>query len=110
VNARLAGRTKVELRGQLFREHFMNGKLEENRSLLLARIGQQFTPKLRARVLAQFDNNNRRNRFNVSSLVSYDFTARSALAFGYNGENIAPEQPLRFGREIFIKFSYVLAF
>jgi hypothetical protein len=41
--------------------------------------------------------------------VSYDFTDRSAPAFGYDGENIAPEQPLRFGREIFVKLSYVPA-
>ncbi len=110
LNARVGGRTKVELRGLLIREYFMNGKLEENRSLLLTRIGHQFTPKLRARVLAQFDNDNKRNRLNINSLLSYDFTARSALAIGYNTENISPEQPLRFGREAFVKFSYVLAF
>ncbi|HXF06365.1 MAG TPA: DUF5916 domain-containing protein [Blastocatellia bacterium] len=110
LNARLAGRTKLELRGLLFREYFMNGKLEENRSLILARIGHQFTPKLRARVLAQFNNDNRRNQFNLNSLLSYDFTARSALAIGYNAETISPEQPFRIGRELFVKFSYVLAF
>ncbi len=110
MNARLTGRTKLELRGQLFREYFMNGKLEENRSLILARIGHQFTPKWRARLLAQFNNDNRRNRFNLNSLLSYDFTARSALAIGYNTETISPEQPFRVGREVFVKFSYVLAF
>jgi len=110
LNARVAGRTRLELRGSLYREFFMNGKLEENRSLILARIGQQFTRKLRARVLAQFNNDNKKNRVNINSLISYDFTARSALAIGYNTETISPEQPLRFGREIFVKFSYVLAF
>ncbi len=110
LNARLAGRTKLELRGLLFRESFMNGKLEENRSLILARLGYQFTPKLRARWLAQFNNDNRRNQFNLNFLLSYDFTARSALAIGYNTETISPESPFRLGREFFVKFSYVLAF
>jgi hypothetical protein len=110
LNARLAGRTKLELRGLLFREYFMDGKLEENRSLMLARIGHQFTPKLRTRALIQFNNDNHRNQINLNWLLSYDFTARSALAIGYNSEAISPRQPLRFGREIFLKFSYVLAF
>jgi hypothetical protein len=115
LNARLAGRTKLELHGLLFREFFMNHRLQENRGLVLVRVGHQFTPKLRARILAQFDKDKGHSRFNLNSLIAYDFTARSALFIGYNHDRQIlrlPQIPgsapdLGLGRQAFVKFSYL---
>jgi hypothetical protein len=46
----------------------------------------------------------------VSSLFAYDFTARSALYVGYNRQRRSPLDPADLGNQVFVKFSYLLAF
>ncbi len=110
LNARLFGRTRMQFSGIIHREFLLDHTPFQNRRLFITRINQQFTTKLRARVLAQVSNNRRSQTFNVNSIVAYDFTARSAFIVGYNYQRGSPVLASDLGNEFFAKFSYLFHF
>jgi hypothetical protein len=110
LTARMFGRTRVQLSGTFIREFLLDRTPFQNRRLIIARVNHQFTPKLRARLLAQYSNDRLRENFSVNSIVAYDFTARSAAIVGYNYQRTAPGQPSNLGNEFFVKLSYLFHF
>ncbi len=110
LSARVFGRTRAQFSGILVREFLLDRTPFQDRRLFITRINQQFTTKLRARVLAQVSNNRRRQNFSLNSIVAYDFTSRSAFIVGYNYQRGSPVQPGDLGNEFFAKFSYLLHF
>jgi len=110
TTARLFGRTRLQFSGTWIREFQLDGTPFQMRRLFISRISHQFTPKLRARTLAQVSNSRRGQDFSVNSIVAYDFTARSALIVGYNHQRRSPAEPSNLGNEFFVKFSYLFHF
>ncbi|HWQ03187.1 MAG TPA: DUF5916 domain-containing protein, partial [Candidatus Nitrosotenuis sp.] len=110
ITARMFGRTKVQFTGTIIREFLMDRTPFQNRRLLITRVNHQFSPKLRARVLAQFSNDRLTENYSVNSIVAYDFTARSAAIVGYNFQKTSPARPGNLGNEFFVKFSYLVNF
>lgn len=116
------GRTKIGFTGVFDREFLLDGAHFQDRRLFITRLNQQFSPKWRARVLAQFSNDRHGRSWNLNSIVAYDFTARSAFILGYNYQRsrdifqsspIPPRNPRRpadLGNEFFFKFSYLFHF
>ncbi|HUK86918.1 MAG TPA: hypothetical protein VLT85_04580, partial [Terriglobales bacterium] len=86
------------------------GRPFQDRRFLISRTTYQFTPKLRARVLAQYESDIHGHNLSVNSLLAYDFTARSALFLGYNHQRHVPLQPADLGNEVFVKLSYLFSF
>jgi hypothetical protein len=118
LQARLFGRTRIQFSGLLVREWLLDHTPFQDRRLFLTRVNYQFTPKLRARVLAQASSDRHGENFNVNSIVAYDFTARSAFIVGYNYQRHGKTDPLLdpflrsndLGNEFFMKFSYLFHF
>jgi len=110
VSARLLGRTRVQFNGVWVREFLLDGAPFQVRRLWVTRVNQQFTRKLRTRVLAQLSNDRRGQTYNVNGIVAYDFTARSALILGYNFQRGSPLGPGDLSNEFFAKFSYLFHF
>ncbi len=118
LTARLFGHTRVQFSGSWIREFLLDGTPFQDRRLFLTRVNHQFTPKLRARVLAQASNDRHGDLFSVNSIVAYDFTARSAFVIGYNHQRHGRTNPLLdpflrsndLGNEFFAKFSYLFHF
>lgn len=118
LTARLFGHTRVQFSGNWIREFLLDGTPFQDRRLFLTRVNHQFTPKLRARVLAQASNDRHGDLFSVNSIVAYDFTARSAFIVGYNYQRHQKTSPLLdpflrsndLGNEFFAKFSYLFHF
>jgi len=110
LTARILDRTRLQFAGTYVREFLLDGSPFQNRRLFITRLNHQFTPKFRARVLAQASSNRHGRTFNVNSVVAYDFTARSAFLVGYNYQRGSPLQPADLGNEFFAKFSYLFHF
>jgi hypothetical protein len=110
LTARLLGRTRVQFSGTIIREFLLDRTPFQNRRLFIARVNHQFTPKLRARLLAQFSNDRLGENYSLNSIVAYDFTARSAAIVGYNYQRSSPALPSNLGNEFFVKLSYLLHF
>lgn len=117
-----AGRTKLQFSGAFDREFLLDGTPFQDRRLFITRINEQLSSKLRARILAQFNNDRHGNTWNLNSIMAYDFTARSAFIFGYNYQKshdvfqlspipaVLPRQPSDLGNEFFFKLSYLFHF
>ncbi len=110
ATARIGGHLRWELNGSWIREYLSNGAFYQNRRFLISRMNYQFTPKLRARALAQFAGDRHANDISINSLVAYDFTARSALFVGYNRQRHLPLARSDMGHEVFVKLSYLFSF
>jgi len=110
TNLKLAGRAKLAFNGTYVREFALSGEPLQVRRLFIARYNQQFTPKWRTRVLAQFNNDKLGRNFSINSIVAYDFTARSALYVGYNYQKRRPTALNDLGNEVFVKLSYLFNF
>lgn len=92
------------------RESLRTGQNYQDRRYLISRWNYQFSPKMRARVLAQYEGNRHGKNFSVNSLLAYDFTARSALFVGYNRQRRLPLSNTDLGHELFVKLSYLWSF
>jgi len=110
LNARLAGRTRLNLQGEYNREFLLDGTPLQVRRLYVARITHQFTSRWRTRLLAQLSDDRRGRNWNVNSLIAYDFTARSAFFVGYNYQKATPGSLADLGHEVFVKLSYLFGF
>ncbi len=96
--------------GAWIRESLSTGEFFQNRRFLISRTNYQFTPRLRARVLAQYAGDRHGKNVVINSLLAYDFTARSAFFLGYNRQRTVPLNPADMGHEIFMKVSYLFSF
>jgi len=110
MKARLGAHMKWQLAGVLSREYLLDGAFFQDRRFLISRINYQFTPKWRARVLAQYGDDKHGDDLNLNALVAYDFTARSAFYVGYNHQRHAPLDRADLGNEVFVKISYLFPF
>ncbi len=77
---------------------------------MISRWNYQFTPKVRARILAQYSDDIHGSNVSIKSLFAYDFTARSALFVGYNRQRRTPLDLADLGNEFFVKLSYLFSF
>ena len=110
VNARIGEHNRLELTAVDARESLRNHTYFQDRRFLISRWTFQVTPKLRARVLAQYASDIHGHNLSLNSLVAYDFTARSALFVGYNRQRHTPLDPADLGNEVFLKLSYLFGF
>ena len=110
ATARLGIRLRLQLNVTQISESLLNQVHYQNRTFFITRAFYQFTPKLRARVLAQYAKNKHGNNLSVNSLVAYDFTARSAFYLGYNRQRRSPTDPADLGHQVFMKVSYLFGF
>jgi hypothetical protein len=110
LNARLGDHLRWELNATQIRESLWNNAHYQNRNFLISRWLYQFTPKLRARILAQYEDDHLASNLSINSLVAYDFTARSAFFFGYNHQKHSPLDAADLGNVVFVKLSYLFAF
>jgi hypothetical protein len=110
LNARFGDHLRWELTGIQIRESLSNHVPYQNRNFVISRWLYQFTPRLRARLLAQYSGDHHGNNFSINSLLGYDFTARSAFFLGYNRQRHSPLDPADLGDVVFVKLSYLLAF
>ncbi len=110
INARIREHLRIELSGVNDRESLRDRTFFQDRRFLISRWTYQATPKLRARVLAQYASDIHRHNLSVNSLLAYDFTARSAFYLGYNHQRHAPLDPADLGTEVFVKVSYLFGF
>jgi hypothetical protein len=110
ASARVTEHLRIEADGIWIRERLLNGAFFQDRRFLISRWQYQFTPKWRARVLAQYEDDRHGHDLSINSLVAYDFTARSAFYIGYNRQRNAPLQPADLGNEIFVKLSYLFSY
>lgn len=108
--ARVTEHLRQELNAVNVHESLRDHTFYQDRTFLVSRTLYQFTPKLRARVLAQWAEDKHGHDFSVNSLFAYDFTARSALFVGYNRQRHAPLDPADLGNEFFVKLSYLFSF
>ena len=110
VNWRAGEHLFIETNGILIREFKQDHTPFQDRRFLISRWTYQITPKWRARVLAQYENNIHGKDVNINSLISYDFTARSAFFLGYNRQRNVPLQRTDLGNVVFVKISYLFGF
>ncbi|HSE50069.1 MAG TPA: DUF5916 domain-containing protein [Terriglobales bacterium] len=110
MKARLGRHLKWQLSGVHERQYLLDGVFFQDRRFLVSRVNYQFTPKWRARVLAQYGDNRHGTEVNVNGLVAYDFTARSAFYLGYNYQRGSPLDRSDLGHEVFLKLSYLFPF
>ena len=110
LTARIGDHMRWELNGTQIRESLWNNTHYQNRNFLISRWLYQFTPKLRARVLAQYEDDHLTSNLSINSLIAYDFTARSAFYLGYNHQKHGPLDPADLGNVVFAKVSYLFAF
>lgn len=107
---RLGDHMRWDIAATRVSESLSNGAHYQDRDFVVSRTTYQFTPKMRARVLAQYANGIHGHNINISSLLAYDFTARSALFLGYNRQRHSLLDPSDLGDQLFIKLSYLFAF
>jgi hypothetical protein len=110
LGTRLGNRLRGSISATQVREDLFNGLHFQNRNYLISRWMYQFTPKFRARVLAQYSDDHHADNVSISALVAYDFTARSAAYVGYNRQRHAPPDPGDLGDSLFFKISYLFSF
>lgn len=110
MRARLGRHMKWQLSGVHAREYLLDGLFFQDRRFLVSRVNYQFTPKWRARLLAQYGDDRHGTEVNVNGLVAYDFTARSAFFLGYNYQRGSPLDRSDLGHEVFLKLSYLFPF
>lgn len=110
LTARIGDHLRWELSGTQVRESLWNNRHYQNRNFLLSRWLYQFTPKLRARILAQYEDDHLTSNLSINSLLAYDFTSRSALFLGYDRQKHSPLDPADLGNVVFVKISYLFAF
>ncbi len=110
LNARFGTRLRLQLNATQVDESLLNDMHYQYRRFLITRAFYQFTPKWRARVLAQYSKDIHGNNLSVNSLVAYDFTARSAFYVGYNRQRRVPTDPGDLGHQVFVKMSYLFGF
>lgn len=91
-------------------ESLRNHEPYQNRTFVISRTLYQFTPKLRARILSQWAQDRHGHDLSINSLLAYDFTARSALFFGFNHQRHSPINNTDLGNEVFVKISYLFSF
>lgn len=109
ANVRLGGNARFELGAIRVSESLQNHSHFQNRDYLISRLTYQFTPKLRARVLAQYFQNRHGQNLSVNSLFAYDFTARSGLFIGYNHQKNTPLSSADLGDKFYVKLSYLFS-
>ncbi len=107
---RLFRATRVQFTGQYIREFLLDGTPFQIRRQFVTRLNQQFTPKLRLRLLAQNSSDRHGQSYGLNSVFIYQFTARSSAIAGYNYQKRGPIQPGDLGNEFFAKFSYLFQF
>jgi uncharacterized protein DUF5916 len=100
----------IETTGTLIREFKEDHSPFQDRRFLISRWTYQITPRWRARVLAQYENDIHGKNLNINSLIAYDFTARSAFFVGYNRQRNVPLDRSDLGNEVFVKISYLFGF
>jgi len=110
TSARIGDHMRWELSAVQSRESLMNGAHYQDRRFLISRWNYQFTPKLRARTLAQYSSDKHGHNLSINSLVAYDFTARSALFAGYNHQQQSPLNRMDLGNQFFFKLSYLFSY
>jgi hypothetical protein len=110
LNARVGDHLVWNLTGTQVREYLWNNSHYQNRNFLISRWLYQFTPKFRARILAQYQNDHQSSNLSINSLIAYDFTARSAFYVGYNHQKQSPLDPADLGNVVFVKVSYLFSF
>jgi len=110
LSARLGNRLRGNISGTEVREDLSDRNHFQNRNYLISRWMYQFTPKFRARVLAQYSDDHHGNNVGISALLAYDFTARSAAYLGYNRQRHSALDPGDLGDSIFVKISYLFSF
>ena len=110
VTARIGNRLRWQLNVTHISESLQDRTHFQYRRFYISRVFYQFSPKLRARVLAQLANDRHGNNLSVNSLVAYDFTARSAFYVGYNRQRRVPTDPADLGHQVFLKLSYLFGF
>ncbi len=110
LSARFGNRLRGSISGTQVREDLFNGLHFQNRNYLISRWMYQFTPKFRARVLAQYSDDHHAANVGISALLAYDFTARSAAYLGYNRQRHSPLDPGDLGDSLFVKISYLFSF
>lgn len=110
MRARLGRHAKWQLSGVHERQYLLDGAFFQDRRFLVSRVNYQFTPKWRARILAQYGDNIHGTEVNVNGLVAYAFTARSAFFVGYNYQRGSPLDRSDLGHEVFVKLSYLFPF
>ena len=108
--ARLSEHLREEISAVNVHETLRNHRLYQDRTYVVSRTLYQFTPKLRARLLAQWAADRHGHDLSLNSLVAYDFTARSALFVGFNRQRNTPLDPADLGNEFFVKLSYLFSF
>lgn len=107
---RLSEHLREEISAVNVHETLRNHRLYQDRTYVVSRTLYQFTPKLRARLLAQWAADRHGHDLSLNSLVAYDFTARSALFVGFNRQRNTPLDPADLGNEFFVKLSYLFSF
>jgi hypothetical protein len=110
VDTKPTSKLQWSFRVNIIQDLYTDGTLQENRGLLLTRIGYAFNNKLRFRALSQY--NLHSAQLITDSLIAYDFNALSGLYFGIRDRrnlqfrDDAEPEDLRF----FFKISFLLAF
>lgn len=110
ATARLGNRLRWQVSAVDANESLLNGLHYQHRQFYLSRVFYQFSPKWRARLLAQYAKDKHGNNLSLNSLIAYDFTARSAFYLGYNRQRRLPSDPGDLGNQVFIKMSYLFGF
>jgi hypothetical protein len=110
TSVRMFERMRLETRGVWVRERLLDGPFFQDRRFLISRWLYQITPKWRARVLAQYQDDKHGHELSISALAAYDFTARTALYLGYNRQRRVPLERADLGNEVFVKLSYLFSF
>ena len=110
INARVGEHLRIELSGVNDHELLRDSTFFQDRRFLISRWTFQATPRLRARILGQYEGNIHGHNLSVNSLVAYDFTARSAFFVGYNRQRNSPLDPADLGNQVFVKLSYLFGF
>ncbi|MGH9521439.1 MAG: DUF5916 domain-containing protein, partial [Terriglobales bacterium] len=110
ATARLGNRLRWQVSAVDINESLLTGVHFQHRQFYLSRVFYQFSPKWRARVLAQYAKDRHGNNLSWNSLVAYDFTARSAFYVGYNRQRRLPFDPGDLGNQVFMKMSYLFGF
>lgn len=110
TSARISDHLRWEITAVNSRESLLNGHYFQDRTFVISRWNYQFTPKLRARTLAQYASDRHGHDLSLNSLLAYDFTARSAAFVGYNRQRRSPGVVTDLGNQFFVKLSYLFSF
>jgi len=110
IQTKPTSKMQMDFNINIMQDLYPDGTWQENRGLLLTRLGYAFNEKLRFRMLTQY--NLADAQLITDSLISYDFNALSGLHFGFRDRrnleyrDDAEPEDARF----FFKISYLLAF